>query len=202
MTVGSWWLHSFRMANQYKRMGRSCLSYSCSFLQGHKYKNRNPISKTSGTCPVIRNKKRYRSNPRDSVRNKTLPNGFFNPVVFELSDIMIRDFIEVLDGFFESFQSTNHSPSVTVVIWKFKLQHEKHVDSWSSFKWLSALRNLAFQGWILINVYKESQPEHKKTPEILEMQVTVLVSILSPISKISFLNLNERSWRKNPKRLY
>ena len=100
--------------------------------------------------------------------------------------------------FFESFQSTNHSPSVTVVIWKFKLQHEKHVDSWSSFKWLSALRNLAFQGWILINVYKESQPEHKKTPEILEMQVTVLVSILSQISKISFLNLNESHEEKIP----
>lgn len=65
--------------------------------------------------------------------------------------------------FFESFQSTNHSPSVTVVIWKFKLQHGKHVDSWSSFEWLSALRNLAFQGWILINVYKESQPERKNT---------------------------------------
>lgn len=182
MTVGSWWLHSFRMANQYKRMGGSCLSYSCSFLQGHKYKNRNPISKTSGTCPVIRNKKRYIGQTLETRwGTKHCPRVSSTQSFLNWATSWSETSSRSSMVFFESFQSTNHSPSVTVVIWKFKLQHEKHVDSWSSFKWLSALRNLAFQGWILINVYKESQPEHKKTPEILEMQATVLASILSQI---------------------
>ena len=91
---------------------------------------------------------------------------------------------------------------MTVVIWKFKLQHEKHVDSWSSFKWLSALRNLAFQGWILINVNKESQPEHKKHTWNTWNAGDSFSKYLKSNQQHFFLNLNERSWRKNPKRLY